>query len=88
MSAATIDLALAERRVAAGRGRRPSDPSSAANVRWRTKPSRNGATRHPALWKPISWRTADWSRGGSFLQTLVLTDIAAGLIECAPLLVR
>jgi hypothetical protein len=47
-----------------------------------------GRIRRRALSKSIWLPTADPRCSGSFIQTLVLTDIATGWTECAPLLVR
>jgi hypothetical protein len=47
-----------------------------------------GTIRCQHLSRRIWWRIAGPSRGGSFVQTLVVTDIATGWTECAPLLVR
>ena len=54
----------------------------------RCGPSPTGAIRRRASSRRIWWRTAARSARGSFVQTLVLTDIATGWTECAPLLVR
>ncbi len=88
MSAATIDRALREVREKAGRTRRRPAPSSAIR---RSIPVRTFSDwRDP----PPGFVEADLvahsgpSTRGSFVQTLVLTDIATGWTECAPLLVR
>jgi hypothetical protein len=89
MSAATIDRAL--RRVrdqAGGRTRRRTAPSAAIR--------RSVPVRTFADWgdPPPGFVEADLvahsgpTAKGSFVQTLVLTDIATGWTECAPLLVR
>jgi hypothetical protein len=45
-------------------------------------------THRPASWKPTWSRTAGRWPGGSFVQTLTVTNIATGWTECAPILVR
>ncbi|MGA9549924.1 MAG: transposase family protein, partial [Rhodomicrobium sp.] len=88
MSAATIDRALREVREKAGRTRRR--PAASSIIR-RSIPIRTFSDwRDP----PPGFVEADLvahsgpSTRGSFVQTLVLTDIATGWTECAPLLVR
>jgi hypothetical protein len=89
MSAATIDRSLREVREVAGRtNRRRTGVSSALR---RSVPIRTFSDwRDP----PPGFMEADLvahsgpSTSGSFVQTLVLTDIASGWTECAPLLVR
>jgi hypothetical protein len=87
MSAATIDRALIEATAGTGQKRRRGSFNS---VR------RNIPVRTFSDWGDPSpgYSEADlvWHSGltgkGSFIQTLVETDIAAGWTECAPLLVR
>jgi len=88
MSAATMDRALrAVREQAGGRARRGATPST---VR------RSIPVRTFSDWQdpPPGFVEADLvahsgpSASGSFVQTLVLTDLATGWTECAPLLVR
>jgi hypothetical protein len=88
MSAATIDRALREVREKAGRTRRRRTASSIIR---RSIPIRTFSDwRDP----PPGYVEADLvahsgpSTHGSFVQTLVLTDVATGWTECAPLLVR
>ena len=88
MSAATIDRALREVREKAGRTRRR--PAASSIIR-RSIPIRTFSDwRDP----PPGFVEADLvahsgpSTRGSFVQTLVLTDVATGWTECAPLLVR
>ena len=88
MSAATIVRALREVREKAGRTRRR--PAASSIIR-RSIPIRTFSDwRDP----PPGFVEADLvahsgpSTRGSFVQTLVLTDIATGWTECAPLLVR
>jgi hypothetical protein len=89
MSAATMDRALREvREQAGGRTRRRAAPFSAVR--------RNVPVRTFSDWQdpPPGFVEADLvahsgpAASGSFVQTLVLTDIATGWTECAPLLVR
>jgi hypothetical protein len=89
MSAATIDRALRAVREKAGqRGRRRAAASSAVR--------RSIPVRTFADWQdpPPGFVEADLvahggpTARGRFIQTLVLTDIATGWTECAPLLVR
>jgi len=88
MSAATMDRALRSVRVQVGRTQRRTAPSSGVR--------RSIPVRTFADWQdpPPGFAEADLvahsgpSASGSFVQTLVLTDIATGWIELAPLLVR
>jgi len=89
MSAATIDRALREVRQQAGRSVRRKAPPSAA-VR-RSVPVRTfDGWDNPApgfVEADLVAHSGPVAKG-SFIQTLVLTDIATGWTECAPLLVR
>jgi hypothetical protein len=89
MSAATIDRALRTvRQHAGGSARRRTAPSLAVR--------RSVPVRTFSDWQdpPPGFVEADLvahsgpSASGSFVQTLVLTDVATGWTECAPLLVR
>ena len=89
MSAATIDRALREVRQQAGRSMSRKAPPSAAVRRsvpvrtfdgWDNPPPGFVEADLVAHSGPVA--------KGSFVQTLVLTDIATGWTECAPLLVR
>ena len=89
MSAATMDRALRQvRDQAGGRTRRRTTPWAAVR--------RHVPVRTFADWgdPPPGFVEADLvahsgpTAQGSFVQTLVLTDIASGWTECAPLLVR
>ena len=89
MSAATIDRALREvKEQAGGRKRRRVAPSSAIR---RRVPVRTFADWHDP---PPGFVEADLvahsgpSTKGHFVQSIVLTDIATGWTECAPLLFR
>ena len=89
MSAATIDLALRGVRKQAG-GRRRRRPAASSSVR-RSIPVRTHSDWHDP---PPGFVEADLVAHsgpvtrGSFVQALVLTDIATGWTECAPLLFR
>jgi len=89
MSAATIDRALRDVRQQPGRSTRRKAPPSAAIRRsvpvrtfdgWDNPPPGFVEADLVAHSGPVA--------KGSFVQTLVLTDIATGWTECAPLLVR
>jgi hypothetical protein len=89
MSAATIDRALRDVRQQAGRSMRRKMPPSAAIRRsvpvrtfdgWDNPPPGFVEADLVAHSGPVA--------KGSFVQTLVLADIATGWTECAPLLVR
>jgi hypothetical protein len=89
MSAATIDRALRDVRQQPGRSTRRKAPASAAIRRsvpvrtfdgWDNPPPGFVEADLVAHSGPVA--------KGSFVQTLVLTDIATGWTECAPLLVR
>jgi hypothetical protein len=88
MSAATMDRALGSVRVEVGRTQRRAAASSGVR--------RSIPVRTFADWQdpPPGFAEADLvahsgpSASGSFVQMLVLTDIATGWIELAPLLVR
>ncbi|MDO9714654.1 ISNCY family transposase, partial [Paracraurococcus sp. LOR1-02] len=89
MSAATIDRLLREVRTAAGGAPRRRTPPSAALRR--SVPVRTFADwgdPAPGFFEAdLVWHSGPTARG-SYVQTLVLTDIASGWTECAPLLVR
>lgn len=89
MSAATIDRVLKEPRGAAGARRRRRSPPSAA-VR-RSVPVRtfsDWGDPAPGYFEADLVSHGGPMTRGSYVQTLVLTDIASGWTECAPLLVR
>ena len=89
MSAATIDRALAPCREA-GAGRRQRRSAGVPSVR-REIPVRTFTDWHdpaPGFVEADLVAHSGPSTRGSFVQTLVLTDIASGWTECAPLLVR
>jgi hypothetical protein len=89
MSAATMDRALREvRGHAKGRARRHAAPSAAVR---RSVPVRTFADWDdppPGFFEADLVAHSGPVASGSFVQTLVLTDIATGWTECAPLLVR
>jgi hypothetical protein len=89
MSAATIDRVLKEPRGAAGTKRRRRAPPSAA-IR-RSVPVRTFADwgdPAPGYFEADLVSHSGPMTRGSYVQTLVLTDIASGWTECAPMLVR
>jgi hypothetical protein len=87
MSAATIDRRLRSSKTAAGRGRRRVTVSAVKRV----VPVRTFDDWHdppPGFFEADLVLHSGSTVRGSFVQTLVLTDIATGWTECAPLLVR
>jgi hypothetical protein len=87
MSAATIDRALSRIREGLGRQRR----RPAAHALRRSIPIRTSADWNdpaPGFVEADLVAHSGPSTRGSFIQTLVLTDIATGWTECAPLIVR
>ncbi|MGD0636309.1 MAG: transposase [Beijerinckiaceae bacterium] len=89
MSAATIDRALRDTRSHANKlnGRRRSKPTGIrASVPIRTFADWNDPA--PGFCEADLVAHSGPVANGSFIQTLVLTDIATGWTECAPLIVR
>jgi len=87
MSAATIDRALGRIREGLGRQRR----RPAAHALRRSIPIRTSADWNdpaPGFVEADLVAHSGPSARGSFVQTLVLTDVATGWTECAPLIVR
>jgi len=87
MSASTIDRALGKIRQERGRQRR----RPVASTLRRSIPVRTSADWEdpaPGFVEADLVAHSGPSARGSFIQTLVLTDIATGWTECAPLLVR
>jgi hypothetical protein len=89
ISPATIDRALHDvREAAGGRHRRHAAPSAAVR---RSVPVRTFTDWHnppPGFFEADLVAHSGPSARGSFVQTLVVTDIATGWTECAPLLFR
>jgi hypothetical protein len=87
MSAATIDRALREAKAGAGQARRRRP----ANGIRSTVPVRTfldwGDPAPGFCEADLVWHSGPTAKG-SFVQTLVVTDIATGWTECAPLLIR
>jgi len=89
ISPATIDRLLSEVRVAAAGGRRRRAGSSSA-VR-RSVPVRTFGDWHdppPGFIEVDLVAHGGTSVSGSFIQTMVLTDIATGWTKCVPILLR
>jgi hypothetical protein len=87
MSAATIDRALQPIRERNGRARRrPATSALRRSIPVRTSADWNDPA-HGFMEADLVAHSGP-STSGSFIQTLVLTDIATGWTECAPLLVR
>jgi hypothetical protein len=88
MSAATIDRSLSEVRERAGRHARRRGRPNAVRC---SIPVRTFADWHdpsPGFFEADLVAHSGPVASGSFVQTLVITDIASGWTECAPLLVR
>ena len=86
MSAATIDRALREAKVGAGRRRR--GPVSALRGSIPIRTFSDWGDPPPGFCEvDLVWHSGPTAKG-SFIQTLTVTDIATGWTECAPLLVR
>jgi len=89
MSAATIDRALREIRRQAGTAtRRRSAPSAAVRRSVPVRTFDDWDDPPPGFLEADLVGHSGAVTKGSFVQTLVLTDIATGWTECAPLLVR
>jgi hypothetical protein len=87
MSAATIDRALARIREGLGRRRRrPAAHALRSSIPIRT--SADWGDPSPGFVEADLVAHSGPSARGSFIQTLVLTDVATGWTECAPLIVR
>ena len=89
MSAATIDRALREARQRSG-GRKRSRAMAAASLR-RSVPVRTFSDWNdppPGFFEADLVAHSGPRADGSFVQTLVLTDIATGWTDCMPLLFR
>jgi hypothetical protein len=89
ISAATIDRALREVRGRSGvRTRRRSPPSAAVRRSVPVRTFSDWQDPPPGFFEADLVAHSGPSASGSFVQTLVMTDIATGWTECAPLLVR
>jgi hypothetical protein len=89
MSAATIDRALRDIRRQAGTAtRRRSAPSAAIRRSVPVRTFDDWGDPSPGFFEADLVAHSGPVTRGSFVQTLVLTDIATGWTECAPLLVR
>jgi hypothetical protein len=89
MSAATIDRALRTvREHAGGRSRRRAAPSLAVRRRVPVRTFSDWHNPPPGFVEADLVAHSGPSASGSFVQTLVVTDVATGWTECAPLLVR
>jgi hypothetical protein len=89
MSAATIDRALRQvRGQAGGRSRRHAAPSAAVRRSVPVRTFSDWQDPPPGFFEADLVAHSGPRVSGSFVQTLVLTDIATGWTECAPLLVR
>ena len=88
MSAATIDRALGEQRIVGGRKRRRLGPASAVRRAVPVRTFSDWGDPAPGFAEADLVMHSGPSTRGSFVCTLVLTDIATGWTECAPLLVR
>ena len=89
MSAATIDRALrAVKDPAGGKKRRRTPPSAAVRRSVPVRTFSDWQDPAPGFVEADLVAHSGPTARGSFVQTLVLTDIATGWTECAPLLVR
>ena len=89
ISAATIDRVLRPvRQQAGGRSRRRAAPSSAIRRAVPIRTFADWGDPSPGFVEADLVAHSGPQAGGAFVQTLVLTDIASGWTECAPLLFR
>ena len=89
MSAATIDRALRDvKERVAGRRRRRAPPSAAIRRSVPVRTFSGWKDPAPGFFEADLVAHSGPTSRGSYVQTLVLTDIATGWTECAPLLVR
>ena len=89
MSAATIDRLLRDARTrAGGKPRRRTPPSAAVRRSVPVRTFSDWQDPAPGFFEADLVAHSGPTSRGSYVQTLVLTDIASGWTECAPLLVR
>ncbi len=88
MSAATMDRALREAKGLPGRTRRRTPPSAAVRRSVPVRTFSDWGDPAPGFIEADLVAHGGPTAAGSFVQTLVLTDIATGWVECAPLLYR
>ena len=89
MSAATIDRALKDIKAkATGQRRRRAPPAAALRRSVPVRTFSDWQDPAPGFFEADLVAHSGPTSRGSFVQTLVLTDIATGGTECAPLLVR
>ena len=89
MSAATIDRSLREVRAqAGGRKRRRTAPPSSIRGSIPVRTFTDWDNPPPGFVEADLFAHSGPTASGSFVQTLVVTDIATGWTECAPLLYR
>jgi hypothetical protein len=88
MSAATMDRALREAKGQPGRSRRRAPPSAAVRRSVPVRTFSDWGDPAPGFIEADLVAHGGPTAAGSFVQTLVLTDIATGWVECAPLLYR
>src|SRR5215213_4098945 len=89
MSAATIDRLLRDARTrAGGKPRRRTPPSAAVRRSVPVRTFSDWQDPAPGFFEADLVAHSGPTSRGSYVQTLVLTDIATGWTECAPLLVR
>lgn len=89
ISASTIDRLLAPIRTVASEGRRRRNaPSSAVRKSVPIRTHSDWNNPEPGFTEADLVAHSGPSASGNFVQTLVLTDIATGWTECAPLLFR
>lgn len=88
MSAATIDRALREAKAVSGQQRRRRGAVSALRRSIPVRTFSDWGDPPPGFCEvDLVWHSGPTAKG-SFVQTLVVTDIATGWTECAPMLVR
>jgi len=89
MSAATIDRALRDvKERATGKRRRRAPPSAAVRRSVPVRTFSDWKDPAPGFFEADLVAHSGPTSRGSYVQTLLLTDVATGWTECAPLLVR